>query len=901
MDLKTFIEEGERVVKSSPLHPLPEIVTSSLHELETLEQKCAKDLHVVLMGEVKSGKSTLLNALAGEGVSPVGMTETTAAIINVCYGKKRLAEIRYKNGNYKTGSIDSILSELNANKGNIEYFKNCQEVYIWLPNESLKTMRVVDTPGLNTLTEYNDQLATEYIQRADVVIWLVNGLYPGKLSDMEAAEKIHGMGKRMMAVISHVDNLDETTVTACIEHLKRSCDELFEIILPFAGEKAIQAIEEKDSERIEQSGLNKIHDIILRKFRDNSSEVQIESILDSVRAVIEKNQEYHVQYLKDYEKNLSLLERTKDNLLQQSLEIEQEFQNYFQDWVNLKLLKEKTNQFNKKVDQVSFSLLSGADESLDKELKPEWNHVFSQHSVNEELSQFISESELQLLNRWSSVLQQAKDSYDAKIDYDGLDIQIGNQPATKSPASDFDLGPAKAGTILGGILSTGISIYASGLGPYASQITFAGALSSFALPAIGIGTLVGIAKSKKDFNDKKKELKLYIQSVRHDICRQALSENQTRFEEAVHDTCEKIQQGILREYMYHLFKMDSEKSVQNMHSSLLAYQKNLQDFIMNTPSYQDVTNGMREEIERIKKEIHAAAEEEIAKIRKDFLEHVSDEDIIRRYEAIKKELEDRLIRTLNDKQVQEDARKLLEDEMDDVKDKLHDMREKWGKERAAKEKMQAKAYKLYEDNQELYANNQELKKLTDELKDQIGDLDLSQGILYTSHEMSDLIKKLYQDAEEYIYMSYPWYKEKVTKDDIKSLEIAAENGVKIYVCYGIMPQAGSNGKFYKNDLDRTKNTYECIEKWKSSLNSVNKDAAKFKPVDSHCKIILCEKYAFLGSQNMMSYRFRKGSNDTRDEITMKYTNPRIIANLKEFILNQEKCPEIDAIGKGKLK
>lgn len=57
-------------------------------------------------------------------------------------------------------------------------------------------------------------------------------------------------------------------------------------------------------------------------------------------------------------------------------------------------------------------------------------------------------------------------------------------------------------------MSTGISIYASGLGPYASQITFAGALGSFALPAIGIGTLIGIAKSKKDFNNKNSTLQL---------------------------------------------------------------------------------------------------------------------------------------------------------------------------------------------------------------------------------------------------------------------------------------------------------------------------------------------------------------------------------------------------------
>lgn len=423
----------------------------------------------------------------------------------------------------------------------------------------------------------------------------------------------------MVAVISHIDDFDEKTVTACIEHLKRNCDGLFEIILPFAGEKAIQAIEEKDSEKMEESGLDKIRDTILRKFSDNSAELQTESILDSLNAVIEENQEYHLKVLKAYEENLSILKRTQENLSKRSLEIEQEFQNNFQDWVNLKLLKEKTDRFKRKIDQVSFSLLDGADESLNKELRPEWNRVFSQQSVNEELSHFISESEAKLLDRWSNALQQVKDAYDAKIAYDGLDIQVENQLATRSPSSDFDLGPAKAGTILGGIVSTGISIYASGLGPYASQITFAGALGSFALPVIGVGTLVGIAKSKKDFNDKKRELKLYIQSVRHDICRQALSENQTRFEDAVHDTCEKIQQGILREYMYHLFKMEDENSIQSMHNEIVAHQKNIQAFIAETPSYQDVTNKVRGEVEQIKKEIQAAAEEEIKKLGKSLL------------------------------------------------------------------------------------------------------------------------------------------------------------------------------------------------------------------------------------------------------------------------------------------
>ena len=152
---------------------------------------------------------------------------------------------------------------------------------------------------------------------------------------------------------------------------------------------------------------------------------------------------------------------------------------------------------------------------------------------------------------------------------------------------------------------------------------------------------------------------------------------------------------------------------------IVVHQKNLQSFIAETPSYQDVTNEVRGEIEQIKKEIQAAAEEEIEKIREESFEHVSDEEIIRRYEAIKRDLEDRLIKTLTDKQVQEDARKVLEGEMHNIEIKFNEMRKKWANERAEKEQMQAKAH-------ELYTDNQELKKLAAELKNQIGDLDLSQ-------------------------------------------------------------------------------------------------------------------------------------------------------------------------------
>lgn len=54
------------------------------------------------------------------------------------------------------------------------------------------------------------------------------------------------------------------------------------------------------------------------------------------------------------------------------------------------------------------------------------------------------------------------------------------------------------------------------------------------------------------------------------------------------------------------------------------------------------------------------------------------------------------------------------------------------------------------------------------------------------------------------------------------------------------------------------------------------------------------KYALAGSQNMMSYRPEKGG-DVRNEITIKYTNQRMISELKKIIVEQEECLAIDTI------
>ena len=58
----------------------------------------AARLRVLVVGEAKRGKSTLVNALLGRDVLPYGVTPLTAVTTTVRYGDDERAEVRFLDG-----------------------------------------------------------------------------------------------------------------------------------------------------------------------------------------------------------------------------------------------------------------------------------------------------------------------------------------------------------------------------------------------------------------------------------------------------------------------------------------------------------------------------------------------------------------------------------------------------------------------------------------------------------------------------------------------------------------------------------------------------------------------------------------------------------------------------------
>lgn len=129
-------------------------LATSYHELDTLREEMMelktrlnKPLRVAVVGVIKAGKSTLLNALMGEKLVITGNVETTYTPTWFKYGRIPGITVKLEDGRTVEGSLEDISYWTVRNSGNPELDKVLY-VQIKSNNPILKDIELIDTPGL---------------------------------------------------------------------------------------------------------------------------------------------------------------------------------------------------------------------------------------------------------------------------------------------------------------------------------------------------------------------------------------------------------------------------------------------------------------------------------------------------------------------------------------------------------------------------------------------------------------------------------------------------------------------------------------------------------------------------------------------------------------------------------
>lgn len=131
--------------------------------LADLRDRVEEPFMFVIVGEVKAGKSSFINALLDDpelcAVAPSPMTDT---IQQIMYGEKSVTE-----------EISPFLKR------------------VYKPNEILQDIAIVDTPGTNTIIQHHQEITERFIPGADLIIFVFEAKNPYRQSAWEFFDFMH--------------------------------------------------------------------------------------------------------------------------------------------------------------------------------------------------------------------------------------------------------------------------------------------------------------------------------------------------------------------------------------------------------------------------------------------------------------------------------------------------------------------------------------------------------------------------------------------------------------------------------------------------------------------------------------------------------------------------------------
>jgi GTPase SAR1 family protein len=163
-----------------------QLPTSQKNVLQALQARLREPVRVAVIGRVKAGKSTMVNALLGQRVAPTDVSECTRLVTWFHYGHLQRLAIHLHDGTIldRQLAVGSVLPvELGVPVASVA------SLHVYLANDALRFLTIIDTPGLGSVhSDYSasteelleaSMASAEASGRADAIVYLMNQVMLG--------------------------------------------------------------------------------------------------------------------------------------------------------------------------------------------------------------------------------------------------------------------------------------------------------------------------------------------------------------------------------------------------------------------------------------------------------------------------------------------------------------------------------------------------------------------------------------------------------------------------------------------------------------------------------------------------------------------------------------------------
>jgi GTP-binding protein EngB required for normal cell division len=191
-------------------------------QIESLrERMAAARLRVLVAGEAKRGKSTLINALLGREVLPAGVTPVTSVATAVRYGDDPRVQVRYADGHEEKQPL-TALSDLVTERGNPGNRRHVADVTVYLDAPLLAHgVELVDTPGTGSVFERDTATAHAALETMDAAVFVLAADPPVSAAERELHAKVSRLSVTAFTLLNKADYLDETALAEATDFTRR--------------------------------------------------------------------------------------------------------------------------------------------------------------------------------------------------------------------------------------------------------------------------------------------------------------------------------------------------------------------------------------------------------------------------------------------------------------------------------------------------------------------------------------------------------------------------------------------------------------------------------------------------------------------------------------------------------
>ena len=213
--------------------------------------------NLVVAGQFKRGKSTVINALLGDALLPTGVVPLTSIVTVVRYGPKLVVSVHGEDGSERTIPVSELQSYV-TERGNPDNRKRIRQVFIEHPSRWLAHgVQLVDTPGIGSVYQHNTDVAQRFLPQADAVLFIASVDQPLGSAELDFLSHIRQYAGRIFCILNKTDYLEPNELVESVAFATDRIRATLDATAPLfavSAKLALQSKRDGTSEALARSG-----------------------------------------------------------------------------------------------------------------------------------------------------------------------------------------------------------------------------------------------------------------------------------------------------------------------------------------------------------------------------------------------------------------------------------------------------------------------------------------------------------------------------------------------------------------------------------------------------------------------------------------------------------------------